>query len=106
MASSCFYTDCIVSGFGCGTFRPTTCITTSKLLLRKLRSCGYLNVSYDCPTWDGEGMLTFCSMLFAVAYWYIWTVLLPRLQGYKLEEAVEVLADGTSITKFVKVRKS
>jgi hypothetical protein len=40
-----------------------------------------------------------CRILFAVVYWYAWTVLLPRWGGYKLEEFVEVLDDGTSITK-------
>jgi hypothetical protein len=43
-------------------------------------------------------------MIFAVLYWYIWIVLLPRLQGYRVEEEVDVLADGTSITSLVKVR--
>lgn len=38
-------------------------------------------------------------ILFAVVYWYVWTVLLPRWGGYSLEESVEVLDDGTSITK-------
>lgn len=41
------------------------------------------------------------SLLFGVIYWYIWTVLLPRWGGYRLEEEVDVLDDGTSITKLV-----
>jgi hypothetical protein len=41
------------------------------------------------------------SILFGVGYWYIWTVLLPRLGNYTLEEETEVLDDGTSITKLV-----
>jgi hypothetical protein len=44
-----------------------------------------------------------CSLLFGVLYWYIWTVLLPRWGHYKLEEEKEILADGTSITKLVRV---
>lgn len=44
-------------------------------------------------------------ILFAVVYWYIWTVFLPRWGGYSLEEEVEVLDDGTSITKLVRAYK-
>ncbi|KAK4072694.1 uncharacterized protein Triagg1_5739 [Trichoderma aggressivum f. europaeum] len=36
-----------------------------------------------------------------VLYWYVWTILLPKWGGYKLEEKSEVLDDGTSITKLV-----
>ena len=39
-----------------------------------------------------------------VVYWYIWTVLIPRLRGYRLEEEGDVLDDGTSVTKLVKVK--
>ncbi|EAW10008.1 putative methionine permease [Aspergillus clavatus NRRL 1] len=41
-------------------------------------------------------------LLFGVVYWYIWTVLLPRWGKYTLEEEVDVLDDGTSITKLVR----
>lgn len=40
-------------------------------------------------------------IIFAVLYWYVWTVALPRWRGYTLEEELEVLSDGTSITKLV-----
>lgn len=43
------------------------------------------------------------STLFGIIYWYVWTVALPRWRGYHLEEAVEILDDGTSITKLVHV---
>ncbi|KAG8533895.1 uncharacterized protein KY384_001636 [Bacidia gigantensis] len=39
-----------------------------------------------------------------VIYWYLWTILLPRLGGYRLEEETDVLADGTTVTKIVKVK--
>ncbi|KAF2495407.1 putative methionine permease [Lophium mytilinum] len=42
-------------------------------------------------------------LVFAVLYWYIWTVALPRWRGYTLEEKVEILPDGTSITKLVHI---
>jgi hypothetical protein len=43
------------------------------------------------------------SILFAVLYWYIWTVLIPRLRGYTIEEKTEVLDDGITITKLVHI---
>ena len=43
-------------------------------------------------------------LIFGVIYWYLWTVLVPRLRGYHLEEKADVLQDGTSITKLVKVK--
>lgn len=44
-----------------------------------------------------------CSMLVAVLYWYVWTRLIPRWRGYRLEEETEVLGDGTSVTKLVHI---
>jgi hypothetical protein len=45
------------------------------------------------------------STVFGVIYWYMWTVFLPRWRGYRLEEAVEILEDGTSITKLVHIHE-
>jgi hypothetical protein len=45
-------------------------------------------------------------MLFGVLYWYIWTLALPRWRGERIEEEVEVLEDGTSITKLVHVKQA
>ncbi|KAF7560134.1 hypothetical protein G7046_g4028 [Stylonectria norvegica] len=36
-----------------------------------------------------------------VLYWWLWTVVVPRWRGLRLEEETEVLADGTSITRFI-----
>jgi hypothetical protein len=52
------------------------------------------------PKWDS--LICLQSILFGVLYWYIWTVFLPRRGGYRLEEAVETLDDGTNITKLVR----
>lgn len=41
-------------------------------------------------------------VLFGVLYWYVWTILLPRWGGYSLEEEMDVLNDGISITKLVR----
>ncbi|KAI0172502.1 amino acid transporter [Hypoxylon sp. FL1284] len=42
-------------------------------------------------------------LLFGVAYWLVWTVILPRLGGYRLEEESDVLDDGTAITVLTRV---
>ncbi|PYH98118.1 methionine permease [Aspergillus ellipticus CBS 707.79] len=41
-------------------------------------------------------------ILLGVLYWYVWTVVLPRRGGYRLEEKEEVLDEGTKITKLVR----
>ena len=43
-------------------------------------------------------------LVFGVVYWYLWTVLLPRLRGYRLEEEKDVQKDGSAVTRMVKVR--
>lgn len=40
--------------------------------------------------------------MFGVLYWYVWTVVKPRLGAYRLEEETEVLKDGTAITKLAR----
>ncbi|KAF2682293.1 hypothetical protein K458DRAFT_444352 [Lentithecium fluviatile CBS 122367] len=35
-------------------------------------------------------------IVFGVVYWYFWTRFIPRLKGYRLEEASSVLDDGTT----------
>ncbi|KAJ5991065.1 hypothetical protein N7522_011272 [Penicillium canescens] len=63
------------------------------------------------PNWQGDVDFFYATyaivgigiLLFGVLYWYIWTVLLPRWGDYKLEEEKEILADGTSIIKLVRV---
>ncbi|KAI1098326.1 amino acid permease-domain-containing protein [Jackrogersella minutella] len=37
-------------------------------------------------------------LLFGVLYWLVWTVILPRIGKYRLEETPDVLDDGTAIT--------
>lgn len=43
----------------------------------------------------------YCSIVGSIVYWYVWSDLIPRLRGYRLEEETAVLDDGTSITKIV-----
>ena len=46
----------------------------------------------------------YCRIFFAVLYWYLAFIVFPRWGGYRVEEEVEVLSDGTSITKLVNVK--
>lgn len=41
-------------------------------------------------------------MLFGVAYWFVWTIALPRYRGYRLEEEADILGDGTTINRLVR----
>lgn len=43
------------------------------------------------------------SILFGIAYWYIWTVWIPRRNGCTLEEMEGTLDDGTTVTRHVQV---
>lgn len=38
-----------------------------------------------------------------IVYWYVWTVFLPRHNGYRLEEKEGELDDGTTIMTLVRV---
>lgn len=48
--------------------------------------------------------LTRSRLLFGVLYWYLAFVAVPKWYGYRVEEEVEVLSDGTSITRLVNVK--
>lgn len=52
-----------------------------------------------------KAVLTEYSIIFAVLYWYVWTRLVPRIKGYRLEEESSVLDDGTTVTTLVHVPK-
>ncbi|KAJ3564606.1 hypothetical protein NPX13_g7785 [Xylaria arbuscula] len=45
-------------------------------------------------------------IVFGVLYWLVWTIILPRLGGYRLEEKEDVLDDGTTITVLARVPKA
>ena len=45
-----------------------------------------------------------CRLIGTVIYWYLWTVLIPRWRGYRIEEEADVLEDGTSIIKLVRTK--
>ena len=47
--------------------------------------------------------LTDFRLLLGVVYWLFLAILLPRWGGYQLEEAADVLDDGTTVIKLVHV---
>ncbi|KAJ5703562.1 hypothetical protein N7493_011487 [Penicillium malachiteum] len=74
--------------------------------------CVALVVTPFIPPQGGQGDVHFfyatyaivgiCIILFAILYWYVWTVFLPRRGGYKLEEVTEALDDGTPVIRLVR----
>ncbi|EZF29989.1 hypothetical protein H101_06361 [Trichophyton interdigitale H6] len=44
-------------------------------------------------------------IILSIVYWWIWTIVIPNRNGYRLEEEIEILPDGTSITQLVHVDK-
>lgn len=42
-------------------------------------------------------------IIFGVLYWLVLAVILPWLGGYWLDEATDVLQDGTPVTKLIHV---
>lgn len=75
------------------------------------RGCEFFTTSLDLlsnatqKAESGGGWLIISfRIVFAILYWYLWTVAIPRWRGYRLEEEVDVLEDGTSITKLIKVK--
>ncbi|OBT82145.1 hypothetical protein VE02_09117 [Pseudogymnoascus sp. 03VT05] len=59
------------------------------------------DVSFFYATYAIVGILI---ILFEVGYWYVYFVALPWWSGHRIEEETDVLEDGTSITKLVKVK--
>lgn len=53
---------------------------------------------------DQVGYADTGSLLFSIAYWYVWTTWLPKYRGYKLEDEYDILSDGTTITKLMRRR--
>jgi heme/copper-type cytochrome/quinol oxidase subunit 2 len=42
-------------------------------------------------------------ILFGVLYWFVWLKFIPRWRGYRVEEEMNVLDDGTPVTSLVHV---
>ncbi|EHY58218.1 low-affinity methionine permease [Exophiala dermatitidis] len=60
---------------------------------------GTADVNFFYATYALVGLVIF---VFGIAYWFVWTVALPRYRGYRLEEEADILSDGTTITKLVR----
>lgn len=43
-------------------------------------------------------------ILFGLAYWFVWIKVIPWWKGYRIEEEISVLDDGTTITNLVHVQ--
>lgn len=73
-----------------------------QFLLRNLCTCRHLRVSNSSSFGKHARCADAPSLLFGVAYWFVWTIVLPRYRGYRLEEEADILGDGTTITKLVR----
>ncbi|KJK77891.1 hypothetical protein H634G_06858 [Metarhizium anisopliae BRIP 53293] len=86
---------------------------TSAVVLRLLLGVGLLAAPFFPPADKYKGGLFYATyaivgastIVGSIAYWYVWTVAVPRWRGYRLEEETTILADGTSVTKLVHKRK-
>ncbi|KAJ2970117.1 hypothetical protein NUW58_g9794 [Xylaria curta] len=63
------------------------------------------------PNPDGLWYATYAVVgvgiiVFGFLYWLVWTIILPRLGGYRLEEKQDILDDGTTITVLERVPKA
>ncbi len=55
--------------------------------------------------YNEQGMLANTnSIVFSILYWYLAFIVIPNWYGYRVEEEIEVLSDGTSVTKLVNVK--
>ncbi|KID87121.1 Amino acid/polyamine transporter I [Metarhizium guizhouense ARSEF 977] len=85
----------------------------SAVVLRLLLGVGLLAAPFFPPADKYKGGLFYATyaivgastIVGSIAYWYVWTVAVPRWRGYRLEEETTILADGTSVTKLVHKRK-
>ncbi|RYP66507.1 hypothetical protein DL769_006018 [Monosporascus sp. CRB-8-3] len=81
------------------------------VVFRSLLSLALLAAPFFPPSESQPGGLFYATygivgvgiLLFGFLYWLVWTVLLPRLGNYRLEEQEEVLNDGTAITVLARV---
>ncbi|EXJ95504.1 hypothetical protein A1O1_00626 [Capronia coronata CBS 617.96] len=60
---------------------------------------GTADVNFFYATYALVGLSIY---VFGIGYWFIWTIVLPRYSGYRLEEEADILGDGTTITKLIR----
>lgn len=77
--------------------------------------CAMLVVAPFFPPEDGKGDVSFTWYVthavmgigvlgLAGLYWFVFAILMPRIYRYELEERLETLDDGMTVTKVVEVR--
>ncbi|OAQ77012.1 methionine permease [Purpureocillium lilacinum] len=82
---------------------------TSAVVLRLLLGVALLAAPFFPPSKQPAGGFYYATYAIvgvaifvgSLLYWYVWTVLLPRIRGYTLEEETAVLRDGTAVTRIV-----
>ena len=74
--------------------------------LRIAMSCALIVAPFFPPQgYVGDGfyvmyaVFSWVIVVSGVVYWYLWTIGVPGWRGTKLEEEIDVLADGTTITR-------
>ncbi|KAI1496235.1 amino acid permease-domain-containing protein [Biscogniauxia marginata] len=80
------------------------------VIFRLILCIGLIAAPFFPPTDPKPGGLFYATyaivgvgiMVFGFLYWLVWTVILPRLGGYRLQEKEDVLDDGTTITTYIR----
>ncbi|KAI1633618.1 amino acid permease-domain-containing protein [Biscogniauxia mediterranea] len=76
------------------------------VVFRLILAIGLIAAPFFPPTEPKPGGLFYATyaivgvsiIVFGFLYWLVWTVILPRLGGYELQQKEDVLDDGTTIT--------
>ncbi|UNI18460.1 low-affinity methionine permease [Purpureocillium takamizusanense] len=87
---------------------------TSAVLFRFLLGLALLAAPFFPPSKQPAGGLYYATYAIvgvaifvgSLLYWYVWTILLPRIRGYTLEEETVVLQDGTAVTRIIHKERS
>ncbi|KAJ9607260.1 low-affinity methionine permease [Cladophialophora chaetospira] len=65
-------------------------------------SKGHSDVNFFYATY---ALVAISILIFGVIYWFAWTIALPHYRGERLEEESDILDDGTTITKLIRIRR-
>ncbi|KAI0597252.1 amino acid permease-domain-containing protein [Biscogniauxia sp. FL1348] len=80
------------------------------VVFRLILAVGLIAAPFFPPTDPNPGGLFYATyaivgvsiIAFGFLYWLVWTVVLPRLGGYELQQKEDVLDDGTAITTYAR----
>ncbi|KAI1493362.1 amino acid permease-domain-containing protein [Biscogniauxia mediterranea] len=78
------------------------------VVFRLILAVGLIAAPFFPPTESKPGGLFYATyaivgvsiIVFGFLYWLVWTIVLPRLGGYELQQKEDVLDDGTTITTY------